>query len=115
MTRLAKRGMTGRLKRTRLRPVDLFCRGGFFLLHSGPHRVGFARQPTNQPMIKIIKPLPNHKGDARLSKHRAVLIIAKELSYYLVEEIKTGLVYPASLKHLMPMAKATKAQLAELA
>jgi hypothetical protein len=66
-------------------------------------------------MIKIIKPLPSHKNDARLSKHRAVLIIAKELSYYIVEEIKTGLVYPASSKHLMPMAKATKAQLAELA
>ena len=66
-------------------------------------------------MIKIIKPLPNHKGDSRLSKHRAVLIIAKELSYYIVEEIKTGLVYPASPKHLMPVAKATKAQLAELA
>lgn len=75
-------------------------------------------------MIAIIKPLaPNqlnkiigNEGRTRLSKHRAVLILAgpNKFGHYEVEEIKTGLVYPADKKHIMAVAKATKAQLAEL-
>jgi len=34
------------------RPVNLFCQGGFLLLHSKPLRIGSARQPT--PPTKIM-------------------------------------------------------------
>ena len=75
-------------------------------------------------MIAIIKPLSSkHLSNiigsehrARLSSHRAVLLLTDldEFGHYLVEEIKTGLVYPAEKKYIMAVSRATEDQLAEL-
>lgn len=75
-------------------------------------------------MIAIIKPLAKNQlykiigseHRARLSTHRAVLLLTglDQFGHYLVEEIKTGLVYPVDKKHLMRVSSANKAQLAEL-
>jgi hypothetical protein len=72
--------------------------------------------------IAIIKPLSkkqlakigNNEHRNRLSKHRAIIILAKELGYYIVEEIKTGLSYPAEAESIMPVWRANQKQLAEL-
>jgi hypothetical protein len=83
-------------------------------------------ETTNLPdiMIAIIKPLSSKllsniigsEHRARLSSHRAVLLLTEldEFGHYMVEEIKTGLVYPADKKHIMRVSSATKDQLAEL-
>lgn len=94
---------------------------GFVTLH--PSEAIKPDRTTTKTMIAIIKPLPSNQlknvigdeGRARLSKHRAVIVLGEDNNGILdVEEIKTGLVYPAQKKYIMRVSAATEDQLAEL-
>lgn len=108
-------------RKSEKRSLFPFTRNGFLV--GFKRREDKPRQNNNETMIAIIKPLPSNQlkniiGDdhrARLSKHRAIIILGEDNNGILdVEEIKTGLVYHAEKKHIMRVSSATKDQLAEL-